>query len=185
MRARSLFDIDRSTAANDPRSSASFSAPKNSSTYSSEYASGFSGSAASQLVVPPSPRYESNVGQAPRRWDEPRLSTRIQFAHIPPSSIGRSDLFLEGGSGLGHRRRNASRKNADGCGSGQNVPTPAARTLEFFEIVVLLSAVVTVSGHNLDRGIDFLPFGRQCRFPQDRFRSGATRLDRRLPGCRR
>ena len=76
-------------------------------------------------------------------------------------------------------------KNADGCGSGQNVPTPAARTLEFFEIVVLLSAVVTVSGHNLDRGIDFLPFGRQCRFPQDRFRSGATRLDRRLPGCRR
>jgi len=110
MRARSLFDIDRSTAANDPRSSASFSAPKNSSTYSSEYASGFSGSAASQLVVPPSPRYESNVGQAPRRWDEPRLSTRIQFAHIPPSSIGRSDLFLEGGSGLGHRRRNARRQ---------------------------------------------------------------------------
>ena len=40
--------------------------PKKSSTYSSEYASGFSGPAASHLASPPSPRHESNVGQAPR-----------------------------------------------------------------------------------------------------------------------
>jgi len=35
--------------------------------YSSEYTSGFSGSAASHLVASPSPRHEGNVGQAP--WD--------------------------------------------------------------------------------------------------------------------
>src|SRR4029077_1420841 len=33
--------------------------------YSSEYASGFSGPAASHLAAPPSPRHEGNVGQAP------------------------------------------------------------------------------------------------------------------------
>jgi hypothetical protein len=32
----------------------------------SEYASGFSGPAASHLAAPPSPRHEGNVGQAPR-----------------------------------------------------------------------------------------------------------------------
>jgi hypothetical protein len=36
-----------------------------SSTYSSEYASGLSGPAASHLAKPPSPRYEGNVGQDP------------------------------------------------------------------------------------------------------------------------
>jgi hypothetical protein len=36
-----------------------------SSTYSGEYASGFSGPAASHLVALPSPRHEGNVGQAP------------------------------------------------------------------------------------------------------------------------
>ena len=35
--------------------------------YSSEYTSGFSWPAASHLVAPPSPRHESNVGQAPSR----------------------------------------------------------------------------------------------------------------------
>ena len=40
--------------------------PKKSSTYSSEYASDFSGPAASHLAAPPSPRHEGNVGQAPR-----------------------------------------------------------------------------------------------------------------------
>jgi hypothetical protein len=40
--------------------------PKKSSTYSGEYASGFSGPAASHLAAPPSPRHEGNVGQAPR-----------------------------------------------------------------------------------------------------------------------
>jgi hypothetical protein len=35
--------------------------------YSSEYTSGFSGPAASHLAAPPSPRHESNVGQAPSR----------------------------------------------------------------------------------------------------------------------
>jgi hypothetical protein len=34
--------------------------------YSSEYTSGFPGPAASHLTAPPSPRYEGNVGQAPR-----------------------------------------------------------------------------------------------------------------------
>jgi hypothetical protein len=34
--------------------------------YSSEYTSGFSGPAASHLTAPPPPRYEGNVGQAPR-----------------------------------------------------------------------------------------------------------------------
>jgi hypothetical protein len=33
--------------------------------YSSEYASGFSGPAASHLAAPLSPRHEGNVGQAP------------------------------------------------------------------------------------------------------------------------
>jgi len=39
--------------------------PKKSSTYSSEYASGFSGPAASHLAAPPSPRHEGDAGQAP------------------------------------------------------------------------------------------------------------------------
>ena len=39
--------------------------PKKSSTYSSEYASGFSGPVASHLAASPSPRHEGNVGQAP------------------------------------------------------------------------------------------------------------------------
>jgi hypothetical protein len=39
--------------------------PKKSSTYSSEYASGFSGPAASHLAAPPSPRHEGNAEQAP------------------------------------------------------------------------------------------------------------------------
>src|SRR5881396_2168909 len=41
--------------------------PKKSSTYSSEYASGFSGPAASHLAASPSPRHEGNIGQAPSR----------------------------------------------------------------------------------------------------------------------
>jgi hypothetical protein len=45
---RSLSDIDRSTAANDPPPSASFSAL--------------------HLVVSPSPRHEGNVGQAARAF---------------------------------------------------------------------------------------------------------------------
>ena len=98
---RSLSDIDLSTAANDPRSSASFSARKKSSTYSSEYASGFSGPAASHLAAPPSPRHEGNVEQAPqflvlRRsgllrcgWCWPtrrrggRLASAIDFSAVP------------------------------------------------------------------------------------------------------
>jgi hypothetical protein len=39
--------------------------PEKSSTYSSEYASGFSEPCAAHLVVSPSPRHEGNVGQAP------------------------------------------------------------------------------------------------------------------------
>jgi hypothetical protein len=35
--------------------------------FSSEYTSGFSGPAASHLAASPSPRHESNVGQAPSR----------------------------------------------------------------------------------------------------------------------
>src|SRR5437867_335982 len=38
---------------------------KKSSTYSNEYASGFSGPAASHLAASPSPRHEGNIGQAP------------------------------------------------------------------------------------------------------------------------
>src|SRR6184192_1806882 len=55
---RSLSDIASSTAANDTQASALFSAREKSSTYSSEYASGFSGPAASHLPAPPSPRDE-------------------------------------------------------------------------------------------------------------------------------
>jgi len=40
--------------------------PKKSSTYSSEYASGFSKPAALQLAASPLPRHEGHVGQAPR-----------------------------------------------------------------------------------------------------------------------
>ena len=58
--ARSPSDIDRFTAAHDLPPSASFSAPKNSSTYSSEYASGFFGPAALPLAAPPSPRYKQS-----------------------------------------------------------------------------------------------------------------------------
>jgi hypothetical protein len=36
-----------------------------SSTYSSEYASGFSRPCAAHLAAPPSPRYEGNTGQVP------------------------------------------------------------------------------------------------------------------------
>jgi len=43
---------------------------KTSSTYSSEYASGFSGPAASHLAAPPSPRGEGNVGQAPKQLEK-------------------------------------------------------------------------------------------------------------------
>jgi hypothetical protein len=39
--------------------------PKKSSTYSSQYASGFPGPAASHLAAPSSPRHEGNIGQAP------------------------------------------------------------------------------------------------------------------------
>jgi len=63
---RSLSDIDCSTAANDPQTICVVLGPKKSSMYSSEYTSGFSGPAASHLAAPPSPRYESNVRQAPR-----------------------------------------------------------------------------------------------------------------------
>ncbi len=59
--SRSLSDIDRSTAANDARPSASFSARKN-----PQRIPGFSRPAASHLAAPPSPRHERNVGQAPR-----------------------------------------------------------------------------------------------------------------------
>jgi len=55
---RSLSDIDLSTAANDPRLSASCSARKKSSLYSSEYTSCFPRPAASHLAAPPSPRRE-------------------------------------------------------------------------------------------------------------------------------
>ncbi len=41
--------------------------PETSSLYFGEYASGVSGPAAVQLAEPPSPRYEGNLGQAPRR----------------------------------------------------------------------------------------------------------------------
>jgi hypothetical protein len=44
----------------------SFSARKKSSTYSSEYASGFFEPAASHLPTSPSPRNEGLLGQAPR-----------------------------------------------------------------------------------------------------------------------
>jgi hypothetical protein len=39
--------------------------PEKSSTYSSEYASGFSRPCAAHLAAPPSPRYEGNTGQVP------------------------------------------------------------------------------------------------------------------------
>ncbi|MDZ4853904.1 MAG: hypothetical protein SGJ26_03420, partial [Nitrospirota bacterium] len=45
--------------------------PKKSSTYSSEYASGFSRPAASHLAAPPSSRHEGNVGQAPSKVESP------------------------------------------------------------------------------------------------------------------
>src|SRR6185503_10547142 len=59
--------------------------PKKSSTYSSEYASGFSRPAASHLTAPPSPRHEGNVGQAPAqsRWT-PRSSGELRFRAMPP-----------------------------------------------------------------------------------------------------
>jgi hypothetical protein len=63
--SRSLSDIDLSTAANDLRPSASVLGFEQSSMYSSEYTSGFLWPAALQLAVPPLPRYEGNVGQAP------------------------------------------------------------------------------------------------------------------------
>jgi len=67
--ARSLSDIDRSTAANDPRPYCVVLGPKKSSMYSSEYTSGFSRPAALHLAAPPSPRYEGNVRQAPGRTE--------------------------------------------------------------------------------------------------------------------
>ena len=49
--------------------------------YSSEYTSGFSGPAASHLAASLSPRYEGNVGHAPRVWDRKRAdySTGREF----------------------------------------------------------------------------------------------------------
>ncbi len=56
--------------------------PKKSSTYSSEYASGFSGPAASHLAAPPSPRHEGNAGQAPWRSKSQRGSAVKQLARV-------------------------------------------------------------------------------------------------------
>jgi len=56
--------------------------PKKSSTYSSEYASGFFEPAASHLPAPPSPRHEGLLGQAPSPTNEDRLRTlRMRFEY--------------------------------------------------------------------------------------------------------
>ncbi len=57
---------------------------KKSSTYSSEYAPGFSRPAASHLAAPPSPRYEGNAEQTPgqSRW-APRSSGELHFRAMP------------------------------------------------------------------------------------------------------
>jgi hypothetical protein len=57
--------------------------PKKSSTYSSEYASGFSVSVASHLAASPSPPYEGNVGQAP---SEKSATGENQILRIPLAS---------------------------------------------------------------------------------------------------
>jgi len=56
--SRSLSDIARSTAANDPAAICIVLDPKKSSMYSSEYTSGFSGSPALHLAASPLPRHE-------------------------------------------------------------------------------------------------------------------------------
>ena len=52
LHSRSLPDIAHSIAANNMRASALFSTPEKSSTYSSEYASSFSGPAVAHLPAP-------------------------------------------------------------------------------------------------------------------------------------
>jgi hypothetical protein len=60
--------MDRSAVANDPRPSACAVLDRNkSSTYSSEYASGFFDPAALHLAAFPSPRNEDNIRQVPRK----------------------------------------------------------------------------------------------------------------------
>jgi len=85
---RNLSDIDCSTAANDPQTICVVLGPKKSSMYSSEYTSGFSWPAASHLAAPPSPRYESNVGQAPR--DQVFRSQAVQDSHTGKIICGKS-----------------------------------------------------------------------------------------------
>jgi hypothetical protein len=58
--------------------------PKKSSTYSREYASGFSGPAALHLAAPPSSRHEGNVGQAPNDHALPTLRNLDGRGILPP-----------------------------------------------------------------------------------------------------
>ena len=68
---RSLSDIDRSTAAYDPRPSASCLARKNPPCIVFQRIHlRFFRTCASYLAAPPSPRHEGNFGQAPRRQKE-------------------------------------------------------------------------------------------------------------------
>ena len=73
----SLSDVDRSTVVNDLRPSASFSARKSPQRipYFSEYASGFSGPAASHLAAPFPLVTNGDVGQVPGRM----LKSRSQY----------------------------------------------------------------------------------------------------------
>ena len=81
---RSLSDIDRSTAANDPRSSALFSALKNPQRTPVNTPPVFCGPAASHLAASPSPRHEGNIGQPPRKPEGPRkFSARTVTKKIP------------------------------------------------------------------------------------------------------
>ena len=63
--------------------------PKTSSTYSSEYASGFFDSPASHLPAAPSPRNEGLLGQtpSPRATTDQRAATRCLNRVFPTSSI--------------------------------------------------------------------------------------------------
>ena len=65
--SRSLSDIDRSTATNDPRPSASFSPRKIFNVFQRIHLRLFRACGA-HLAAPPAPRQEGNAGQAPRVW---------------------------------------------------------------------------------------------------------------------
>jgi hypothetical protein len=68
---------------------------KKSSTYSSEYASGFSRPAASHLAAPPSPRHEGNVGQAPSNNGSCFNLMQAIYASIAQATWLRADMNFD------------------------------------------------------------------------------------------